>query len=116
MLCGWGLVRGPIARRLGYALAAGAALLALFALRSEALIFVVALALTGVLVLAAERPGTALCASLCGLAGPYLKAAAVSRAALDEIAVALERELRITMFAAGCGSLAQLQATPLQYV
>ena len=68
LLCGWGLARGPIARRLGYALAAGAALLALFALRSEALIFVVALALTGVLVLAAERPGTALCAGLCGLA------------------------------------------------
>ena len=58
----------------------------------------------------------ALGASLCGLAGPFIRAAAVSRAALDEVIAELERELRITMFAAGCGTVAQLQATPLQFV
>jgi isopentenyl-diphosphate Delta-isomerase len=56
----------------------------------------------------------ALGASLCGLAGPFLKAAAHSRAALDETIADLERELRITMFAAGCGTVAELQAALLE--
>ena len=56
----------------------------------------------------------ALGASACGLAGPLLKAAAVSRAALDETLQQLERELRIAMFAAGCGALAALQPSALQ--
>jgi len=56
----------------------------------------------------------ALGASLCGLAGPMLRAVAISRAELDETIYQLERELRITMFAAGCGSIAALQAAPLQ--
>jgi isopentenyl-diphosphate Delta-isomerase len=56
----------------------------------------------------------ALGASLCGLAGPMLKAAARSRAALDEAILQLERELRITMFAAGYGTIAQLQSAQLQ--
>ncbi len=55
----------------------------------------------------------ALGASLCGLAGPFLKAAAISRAEVDATVAALERELRVTMFAAGCGSVAQLQAAGL---
>ena len=55
----------------------------------------------------------ALGAGLCGLAGPFLKAAAVSAAATSEAIAELVRELRIAMFAAGAGSIAQLQATPL---
>ncbi len=56
----------------------------------------------------------ALGASLCGLAGPMLRAAAISRAELDETIFQLERELRITMFAAGYGSIAELQTARLQ--
>ncbi len=56
----------------------------------------------------------ALGATLCGLAGPMLRAAAISRAELDGAIAQLERELRITMFAAGCGSIAELQAARLQ--
>ena len=56
----------------------------------------------------------ALGASLCGLAGPMLRAAAISRAELDATIYQLERELRITMFAAGYGSIAQLQAARLE--
>jgi isopentenyl-diphosphate delta-isomerase len=55
----------------------------------------------------------ALGASLCGLAGPLLKAAAVSLDATLETIAELARELRIAMFAAGAGSIAQLQSTPL---
>lgn len=56
----------------------------------------------------------ALGASLCGLASPFLKAAAVSLQATTEVITELERELRIAMFAAGAGTIAQLQSTPLQ--
>ena len=56
----------------------------------------------------------ALGASLCGMAGPFLKAAARSRAAVEETIADLARELRIIMFATGCGSVAQLQAAPLE--
>ena len=55
----------------------------------------------------------ALGAGLCGLAGPFLKAAAVSVEVTSEAIAELARELRIAMFAAGAGSIAQLQTTPL---
>jgi isopentenyl-diphosphate delta-isomerase len=55
----------------------------------------------------------ALGAGLAGLAGPFLKAAAVSLDAAQEGIAEIGRELRIAMFAAGAGSLAQLQSTPL---
>jgi isopentenyl-diphosphate delta-isomerase len=55
----------------------------------------------------------ALGAGLAGLAGPFLKAAAVSLDAAQEAIAEIGRELRIAMFAAGAGSLAQLQSTPL---
>ncbi len=55
----------------------------------------------------------ALGAGLCGLASPFLKAAALSVEAASETIAELARELRIAMFAAGAGSIAQLQATPL---
>lgn len=55
----------------------------------------------------------ALGANLCGFAGPLLKAAALSPEAVIEQLHDLTRELRITMFAAGAGSVAHLQNTPL---
>ncbi len=55
----------------------------------------------------------ALGASLCGLASPFLKAAAVSLDATVEAITELTRELRIAMFAAGAASIAQLQTIPL---
>jgi isopentenyl-diphosphate delta-isomerase len=55
----------------------------------------------------------ALGASLGGLAGPFLKAAAVSSDTVSAVIAELARELRIAMFAAGAGTLAALQATPL---
>lgn len=55
----------------------------------------------------------ALGAGLCGLAGPFLKAAAVSVEVTSEAIAELARELRIAMFAAGAGNIAQLQTTPL---
>ncbi len=56
----------------------------------------------------------ALGASLCGMASPFLKAAAVSLEATTEVIAELERELRIAMFAAGAADIARLQSTPLQ--
>jgi len=55
----------------------------------------------------------ALGAGLCGLASPFLKAAAVSVEATAEAIAELARELRIAMFAAGAGSIAGLQSPPL---
>ena len=55
----------------------------------------------------------ALGAELGGMAGPFLKAAAVSTEAVTETIGELARELRIAMFAAGAGSIAALRATPL---
>ena len=55
----------------------------------------------------------ALGAGLAGLAGPFLRAAAVSGEAASEAITEIARELRIAMFAAGAGSIAQLQSTPL---
>jgi isopentenyl-diphosphate delta-isomerase len=55
----------------------------------------------------------ALGASACGLAGPMLKAAAVSTAAVSEAIEEVARVLRIAMFCAGAASIAELQRTPL---
>jgi isopentenyl-diphosphate delta-isomerase len=51
----------------------------------------------------------ALGADLCGLALPFLRAADTSRAAVDELIVALTEGLRIAMFATGSASLAALR-------
>jgi isopentenyl-diphosphate delta-isomerase len=56
----------------------------------------------------------ALGAGLAGMAGPFLKAAAVSVEAVGEVIAEVSRELRIAMFAAGAGSLERLQNTPLE--
>ncbi len=55
----------------------------------------------------------ALGARLCGLASPFLKAAAVSVDATTAAIAELARELRIAMFAGGASNLTELQATPL---
>ncbi len=55
----------------------------------------------------------ALGAGLGGLAGPFLKAADRSVEAVVEAAAELTQTLRIAMFAAGAGTIAQLQQTPL---
>lgn len=56
----------------------------------------------------------ALGATLGGMAGPFLRAAAVStKRAVDAIQLIIE-QLRITMFAAGAGNLDALRATPLR--
>jgi isopentenyl-diphosphate delta-isomerase len=55
----------------------------------------------------------ALGASLGGLAGPFLKAAAQSLDAVIELTRELERQLRISMFVAGACDIAALKATPL---
>jgi isopentenyl-diphosphate delta-isomerase len=58
----------------------------------------------------------ALGAGLCGLAGPFLKAADRSVEATVEVITALTQTLRIAMFASGAGSIARLQQTPLASV
>jgi isopentenyl-diphosphate delta-isomerase len=55
----------------------------------------------------------ALGASLGGMAGPFLKAAAVSIDAVNETIEETIRVLRIAMFSAGAGDLAALRQTPL---
>lgn len=55
----------------------------------------------------------ALGAQLCGLAGPFLKAAAHSREATHELIRELTAQLRITMFVVGARDLAALARTPL---
>jgi isopentenyl-diphosphate delta-isomerase len=56
----------------------------------------------------------ALGASLCGVAGPFLRAAAESPEALDEAIRVMIAQLRIAMLACGAASLENLQAIPLQ--
>ena len=51
----------------------------------------------------------ALGADLCGLALPFLEAASVSRAAVDELIAALVDGLRIAMFATGSARLSALR-------
>jgi isopentenyl-diphosphate delta-isomerase len=55
----------------------------------------------------------ALGAAACGVAGPMLKAAAVSSEAVAETITEFTRVLRIAMFSAGAGDLAALRAAPL---
>ncbi len=55
----------------------------------------------------------ALGAGLCGLAGPFLKAADRSAEAVADVVAELTQTLRVVMFAAGAGTIAQLQQTPL---
>jgi isopentenyl-diphosphate delta-isomerase len=55
----------------------------------------------------------ALGAGLCGLAGPFLKAADQSAEAVLETIATLTRQLQIAMFAAGAGRVEQLQKTQL---
>ncbi len=55
----------------------------------------------------------ALGASLGGMAGPFLKAADRSLEATIETIHEIRREVQICMFAAGAGSIRQLQQTPL---
>jgi len=55
----------------------------------------------------------ALGAAAAGMAGPFLKAAAVSTEAVSEAIAEVTRVLRIAMFCAGAGSIPELQATPL---
>ncbi len=58
----------------------------------------------------------ALGASLCGLASPFLKAAAESEEAVSGVIAETARILRIAMFAAAAADIAQLQQTPLVHV
>jgi isopentenyl-diphosphate delta-isomerase len=55
----------------------------------------------------------ALGACACGLARPFLKAAAQGAEAANELLIELLDTLRIAMFCVGAGSLAALQETPL---
>lgn len=55
----------------------------------------------------------ALGARLCGLAGPFLKAADASTEAVVQTIHDLTRELQIAMFVAGAGDIEQLARTPL---
>jgi isopentenyl-diphosphate delta-isomerase len=55
----------------------------------------------------------ALGASLAGLAGPFLRAAANSPEAVAGLIEELTRTLRIAMFSAGAGNITALQSTPL---
>jgi isopentenyl-diphosphate delta-isomerase len=55
----------------------------------------------------------ALGARLGGMAGPFLKAAAISTEAVLELAKEVTTQLRIAMFCAGAANLRELAATPL---
>jgi isopentenyl-diphosphate delta-isomerase len=54
----------------------------------------------------------ALGASLAGLAGPFLRAAAISTTAVTDLVEELTRTLRIAMFATGAKDIAALRSTP----
>jgi isopentenyl-diphosphate delta-isomerase len=51
-------------------------------------------------------------ASLAGMAGPFLQAAAISTEAVLELLEEITRTLRIAMFAVGARDIEALQATP----
>jgi isopentenyl-diphosphate delta-isomerase len=55
----------------------------------------------------------ALGASACGVAGPFLRAASESSAAVTELTAVLVTQLRVAMFAAGAGDIQALQRTPI---
>lgn len=58
----------------------------------------------------------ALGARLGGMAGPFLKAATQSLETTITTIEEIEREIRVTMFAAGVGNIPDLQAVPLQII
>ncbi|HEC21416.1 MAG TPA: type 2 isopentenyl-diphosphate Delta-isomerase [Chloroflexi bacterium] len=58
----------------------------------------------------------ALGASLCGFAGPLLRAAADSADALDEALAVIVKQLRVAMLCVGAGNLDALRQVPLQRV
>ncbi len=58
----------------------------------------------------------ALGAGLCGLAGPFLKAAVQSDTQVGEVVRELRAQLCIAMFAAGAGDLDALRQTPLVWI
>lgn len=55
----------------------------------------------------------ALGAAACGVAGPFLRAADESTAAVTELIAVLATQLRVAMFAAGAADVPALQRTPL---
>jgi isopentenyl-diphosphate delta-isomerase len=55
----------------------------------------------------------ALGATACGVAGPFLRAATESAAAVAEVIATLVTQLQVAMFAAGAGNIQELQHTPL---
>jgi len=55
----------------------------------------------------------ALGATLCGMAGPFLKAASVGQEALMEKLKQIQHQLQICMFSSGTSDIRQLQNTPL---
>jgi isopentenyl-diphosphate delta-isomerase len=55
----------------------------------------------------------ALGASACGVAGPFLRAASRSSAAVNEFTTVLVTQLRVAMFAAGAPDIRALQCTPI---
>jgi isopentenyl-diphosphate delta-isomerase len=58
----------------------------------------------------------ALGAAACGVAGPFLRAADESTAAVAELIAVLVTQLRVAMFAAGATDIQALQRTPLMTV
>jgi isopentenyl-diphosphate delta-isomerase len=54
-------------------------------------------------------------ATLGGMAGKYLKAAAVSSERVDHLLNLTKRQIQVTMFAAGASNLGELSKTSLQY-
>ena len=58
----------------------------------------------------------ALGAAACGVAGPFLRAANTSTAAVAELIATLVAQLRVAMFAAGAADIPALRDTPIQRV
>jgi isopentenyl-diphosphate delta-isomerase len=55
----------------------------------------------------------ALGAAACGIAGPFLRAANRSAAAVNELIAVIVDQLRVAMFAAGAADIDALQHTPI---
>ena len=58
----------------------------------------------------------ALGAAACGVAGPFLRAASESTAAVTELIAILVTQLRVAMFAAGAADVPALQRTPIIFI
>jgi isopentenyl-diphosphate delta-isomerase len=56
----------------------------------------------------------ALGAAACGVAGPFLRAATESTAAVAELVATLVTQLRVAMFAAGAADIQALERTPVR--